>query len=240
MKPLIRATQLEQFRRFISDKYEYMTEQDVINTCTGVFEGNVKTRIGSALHSIVENGTDVITMSIPAGVRQFTYYGKPCSEPVQLGKVVSIERNNIIFDEGQIALILNYKKSYPYAFHEQRKQKDYGKVVITGCADMIDGSEIRDIKTKFSAPSDDDYIDSYQWRIYCDLFEADRFSFDLFEFEDYSETKHLYDVRGLNLRQHDPIVVYPYEHMHQDILNLIDDFVDFAKSRNFYDSLTKI
>ena len=59
-KPLIRVTQLEAFRRYI-EQSEYanyeITEQSVIESITGVFEGNTYTKIGSAFHKIVEEGT---------------------------------------------------------------------------------------------------------------------------------------------------------------------------------------
>lgn len=45
---------------------------------------------------------------------------------------------------------MDYRNEHPDAFHEIRIYKDFGDAVITGCADMIDGIEIRDIKTKYS------------------------------------------------------------------------------------------
>ena len=59
MKPLIRVTQLEAFRKYIeqSDYASYeITEQSVIDSITGVFTGNFYTKIGKVFHKIIEEG----------------------------------------------------------------------------------------------------------------------------------------------------------------------------------------
>lgn len=52
LKPLIRVTQLEAYRKYI-EQSEYanyeITEQSVIESITGVFAGNEYTRIGTAI-----------------------------------------------------------------------------------------------------------------------------------------------------------------------------------------------
>ena len=56
MKPLIRATQLEAFRKYIeqSDYASYeITEQSVIDSISGAFEGNTYYIIGKSFHNIV-------------------------------------------------------------------------------------------------------------------------------------------------------------------------------------------
>jgi galactose mutarotase-like enzyme len=62
MKRLVRVTQLESFRKYITGDEDrdlfVVTEQDVINSITGVFTGNECTRIGTAFHRIIEGNTD--------------------------------------------------------------------------------------------------------------------------------------------------------------------------------------
>lgn len=76
LKPLIRVTQLEAYRKYI-EQSEYanyeITEQSVIESITGVFAGNEYTRIGTAFHSIVETGKPVCD-KVSAGERTFLYY----------------------------------------------------------------------------------------------------------------------------------------------------------------------
>ncbi len=217
-KPVIRVTQIEEFRKFITNSierdYYEIPEQRVIDTIKGKFKGNEYTRIGSAFHSIVETG-------------------EPRNVDPKEGCVIDIDDHGVRFNTKQVQVALDYRNEHPCAFHEIRKYKDYGRAIVTGCADMIDGIELRDIKTKYSKVSDSDYIDSCQHRFYLDIFNADVFHYDLFIFEDYKLDKHGYDVRGLELKRHDPpITCYRYPDMEDDNLALVNAFMDFAESRN--------
>lgn len=242
MRPLIRVTTIEAFRKYM-EQSEYanfeITEQSVIDSITGVFDGNSYTKIGQAFHKIVEEGTPQCE-KIEAGERTFLYYGKDKKEPVPCGRVFDIEGNKVILDVPQCKVALAYRNEHLDAFHEIRLYKDFGDAVITGCADMIDGVEIRDIKTKYSYPSDADYINSCQWRFYLQLFNADVFHFDLFIFEGYDKDKHGYDVRGLPLKRYEPsITCYRYDGMEQDNMNLLHSFLEWAEYRNLTKYLLK-
>lgn len=237
MKRIVRATQLEKFRRWISDKYEYETEQGVIDSITGEFKGNAYTWIGTAFHSIVETGKHK-TEKVDAGERTYIYYGKEQKESVPCGRKFNIDGNDVILDIPQCKVALEYRNEHPHALHEVREFMDFGEVIVTGQADMIDGLEIRDIKTKYSYPSDIDYIDSAQSHIYMQMFGADTFHYDLFIFEDYKIEKHGTDVRGINLMRYDPpITVCRYNGMEEDNLRLIGEFVDWAKHKNVFEEL---
>lgn len=238
MKPLIRVTQLEAFRRYMSGQYDYVTEQSVIDSITQEFTGNEYTRIGTAFHSIVETG-QLVCEKVPAGIRKFTYYGKETEEPVPCGRRFNVDGYGVTMDVPQCKVALDYRAEHPLAFHEIREYKDYGEAVVTGCADMIDGTEIRDIKTKYSTQADADYINSCQWRYYLQLFGADVFHFDLFIFEGYDKDRHGYDVRGLHLTRREPITVYRYPGMEQDNTNLLHQFLDWAEYRGLTEYLMK-
>ena len=228
----VRVTLLESFRRFISDDYPYETEEKVIDSLTKTFEGNDYTRIGTAFHSIVETGCPQCE-KVPGGVRHYTYYGKEKSENIPEGRKFSYGNGDAVLDINQCKVALEYRNKYINAFHEIREYKDYGRAVVTGCADVIDGIEIRDIKTKYSPISDKDYIDSCQWRFYLDLFEANVFHFDLFEFKGYDKDKHKGDVRGLPLVPYSPsITCYRYPQMELDNAALLNEFIDWVEYRN--------
>lgn len=233
-KPLVRVTMVEAFRRYIEqsehDGYD-ITEQSIIDSIAGEFQGNQYTRIGTAFHAIVETGCQPCELA-PAGYRTFTYYGKEKQEPVAEGRTFDIEGYKVTLDLAQIKVALDYRYQNIEAFHEIRKYKDYGRAVVTGCADVINGVQLRDIKTKYSTPSDKQYYDSCQWKFYLEMFGADIFDFDLFTFEGYKLDKHGYDVRGLPLIPHTPpIRVYRYEGMEQDNLNLLNQFLDWCDYR---------
>lgn len=233
-KPVVRVTTIEAFRKYIEqseyDNYE-IAEQSVIDNITQEFTGNEYTRIGTAFHSIVETGKPQCTIAA-AGERKFLYYGKEQTEPVPVGRTFDIEGHAVTLDTKQCKVALDYRNEHPDAFHEVRTFKDYGDVIVTGCADMIDGTEIRDIKTKYSRINDTDYINSCQWRFYLDLFGADTFHFDLFAFEGYNLEKHGYDVRGLELTRYQPaITCHRYGKMDEDIDNLLRSFWEWAEYR---------
>lgn len=222
-KPLVRTTAIEAFRRYLAngdnDYYE-ITEQSVIDSVTGEFEGNEYTKIGTAFHGVVQ-------------------YGERFGFPTEGGYEFNIDSNEVRLSHEQRKIALDYRNEHPNAYHEFRGYKDYGRAIVTGCADMIDGVEIRDIKTKYSTPSDADYINSCQWRYYLDIFGADVFHFDLFVFNGYKKEKHGYDVRGLELTQHTPpITCYRYPEMENDNLALLNQFMDWTEARGLTEYLT--
>lgn len=238
---LVRVTQLESFRKYLDgdeDRDRFVTtEQDVIDSVTGVFTGNEYTRIGTAFHRIVEGDTKGVE-KIGEGVRTFLYYGKEVQEPVPAGRKFNIDGYDVCLDVPQCKVALAYKDEYPDAFHEVREFSEYEGIMVTGCADMIDGFEIRDIKTKYSQPNDADYINSVQWRFYLEMFGSETFHFDLFCFDGYNKEKHGMDVRGLPLtRYNPPITCHWYNGIHQDNRNLVSEFIKWAKCRDVYDLL---
>lgn len=222
-KPLVRTTAIEAFRRYLAngdnDYYE-ITEQSVIDSVTGDFKGNEYTKIGTAFHGVVQ-------------------YGEQFGFPIDGGYEFCIDGNEVRLSDEQRKTALHYRIEHLGAYHEFRGYKDYGRAIVTGCADMIDGVEIRDIKTKYSTPSDADYINSCQWRYYLDIFGADVFHFDLFVFNGYKKEKHGYDVRGLELTRHTPpITCYRYPEMENDNLALLNQFMDWAETRGLTEYLT--
>lgn len=234
-KPLARVTQIEAFRRYLHqseyDNFE-ITEQSVIDNITGEFQGNEYSRIGTAFHSIVETGHPQCVVAAPSE-RHFTFRGQPQTESLPEGRTFNIDGFPVTLDTAQCRVALRYRDEHPYAIHEFREYKDYGDIIVTGKADMIDGTELRDIKTKFSPIRDTDYINSCQWRLYLDMFGADTFHFDLFSFEGYHLERHGYDVRTLTLSQRTPaITCHRYERMTQDIDILLSQFLEWATKRN--------
>ena len=240
-KKLIRVTQIESFRKFITgdedrDKF-VVTEQQVIDGITGVFTGNELTRIGTAFHRIVEGDTEGVE-KVEEGFRTFLYYGKEVQEPVPKGRKFNIDGYDVVLDIPQCRVALKYKDEFPDAFHEIREYMDMGDFVITGCADMIDGFQIRDIKTKYSQVFDSEYTNSAQWRLYLEMFGAETFHFDLFQFKGYDKSKYGMDVRGLELMRYEPaITCHYYKGMEEDNRCLIDEFIKWTKIRGVYDLL---
>lgn len=224
-KRLVRVTQLEKFRRFIVEHSEYDTEQSVIDTLTGDFKGNEYTRIGTAFHKIVEGDT--------AGCKKIAR-----TETELPGREFDIDGFPVKLDINQCKVAVAYRDRFPNAFHEIREYMDFGDIVVTGCADIINGFEIRDIKTKYSPIKDEDYVGSCQWRLYMELFGVEDFHFDLFQFVGYDKEKHGHDVRGLNLKPYEPsISCHWYNRLEEDNRLLIKDFLDWIRLRDLTDVL---
>lgn len=205
----IRVTQIEAFRRFIEGE-PYSTEESLIESWSGVFKGNEYTRIGTGFHLLVEKGD------------------------ISVNNTLKIDEIPIIYNSEQVQTALSYKDEIKGCFHEVRMSKKYlinsDEITVSGTCDVLHGLLIRDIKTKYSdVRSIDDYIRSYQWRIYCDMFGIERFIFDVFQFVGYDKDKNGYDVSGLEIKRHDPIECLWYHKMNDDIHYLLYQLVEYVK-----------
>lgn len=204
---IVRVTNLEKFRRFRDGVSSFDTEQSVIDTISGVFVGNNKTFIGSAFHSIIEKG---------------------------------VHNSNVIFNLNQIEIALKHKENiYPF-IPEIRQNKDFetnfGIITLSGAIDVLQGNQIRDTKTKFSSPEYLEYFDSYQWRIYLSIFGLDRFYYDIFEFIGYKD-EMLLDVSGCGIKQHDPYECLRYDNLETDIIQLLNEFMEWVCFRKLQNLL---
>jgi hypothetical protein len=224
----ISVTSLEAFRRYIAGVSQFDTEANLLDVLSGRFEGNEFTYIGSAFHSIVEHGEEAYRVA-------------------DGGYVLEVDGYAVLMDGLQVATALQYKHEYPAAFHEVSFGMDFldGRfpLHVSGRLDLPHGDDIRDIKTKFSAPKGvndcpaEGYIDSCQWRLYLQMTGADRFYFDVFQFDGYDKTKHGLDVRGLKLTRTEPIECLRYDAMEQDNRQLVDEFREYIHTKNLYNIL---
>jgi hypothetical protein len=206
----VRCTQLEAFRRFIEGE-PYATEEALLESFSGVFKGNEYTRIGTGFHQFVEHGDKSVNCTL------------------------KIDDIPIIYNQRHIDVALRYKAEITPCFHEVKMMKSYniGELIqVSGTCDVLQGLIIRDIKTKYSdLRSIEDYTRSYQWRLYCDMFEVPDFSYDVFQFVGYDKEKNGYDVSGLEIKRHDPIDCLTYSTMIDDIHKLLHEFKDYVHYR---------
>lgn len=220
----ISVTSLEAFRRYITGASVFDTEDRLLETLSGRFEGNEYTRIGTAFHSLVEDGIRAISESNDA--QDAMIYG---------------DAYNVWMDANQVQTALNYRKTLSGAIHEVPIGMEFTDGLfplwVSGRIDLLQGNDIRDIKTKYSHGVASDYIDSAQWRLYLQMTGADRFYYDVFEFRDYKKEKHGLDVRGLKLTRTDPIECLRYERMEQDNRQLVDEFREYIMYKNLLDIL---
>lgn len=210
----ISITTLESYRKMLSGKDEWTTQESFIQDLKTPFQGNAYTRIGSAFHAIVEQGESVI------------------EELPDMGKFrVTVEGWPVIFNEEQVAMALKYRSKLPHAFHEEWVGREFDTpampIWVNGRVDVLHGIFVRDIKTKYSKIEYDDYAESAQWKFYLDLTGLDTFYFDLFEFPSYKIDRHGYDVSTLGIRPYGAIECIRYEGMEKENHQLVCDFTDF-------------
>ena len=214
---LIRVTQLEQFRKYLTFS-SYVSEQDVIATLSGEFKGNNKTRIGTAGHRIVESGNNALvadthnnTFIIPIDDEYYARYSNT-----------------------QVQTLRCHREALNGSFHELKHGKTYQTayypVHIGGTQDIIHGITIRDTKFVFRNPDPYNYWNSCQWKFYLEFLGLDVFYFDLFEFKGYKDTM-LLNVSDLDLVPHEPLQCIRYKAMEQDNRLLVETFVDWVETK---------
>lgn len=94
-------------------------------------------------------------------------------------------------------------------------------VTLVGKVDAIHGRKIYD--HKFTARFDADrYLDSYQWRIYLELFGADAFQWNIFVALESAPKNYL-------IRDFHDLTMHRYPGMRDDVERAVANFVRFAR-----------
>jgi len=113
------------------------------------------------------------------------------------------------------------------SIREMKATRDY---LIDGCAvtlvgkvDGIHGKRIDDHKLteRFDAEK---YLDSYQWRIYLEVFDADEFRWNVFEGRPTIEGGKDYIIRAVH-----PLRMHRYPGIGEDVERELHRFVSFAR-----------
>lgn len=103
------------------------------------------------------------------------------------------------------------------------KEFTVGDVVATvvGKVDAMHGRWIADHKftVRFDA---DRYLNSYQWRLYLDIFDADEFRWNVFEAIESAPRNYL-------IRNFHPLRIHRYPGMAEDVAREVAEFVQFAR-----------
>ena len=135
-------------------------------------------------------------------------------EVCQPGDFETIEANGYTFllPDAEIALP---------AIRELRAYKAYGDLTVTGCVDCLEGKRIEDHKTT-GRVDHERYLAGYQWRFYLDIFEADRFRWNVFPIREIKPK--VYQVS-----QPEILEVCRYPGMHEDCARLAADYLEFAR-----------
>ena len=109
---------------------------------------------------------------------------------------------------------------------EEKKEKDYGGVIVSARCDRVMGKIIADDKTtsQFDAES---YMDKFQWRFYLDMWEADVFRWHVWEVREVKT--QVPDVNCWDVYNHHLLTQYRYNGLADDCRKLALDFKEFAQ-----------
>jgi hypothetical protein len=117
---------------------------------------------------------------------------------------------------------------------EQRSFRDYGDLRVTGKVDAIEGGRITDYKLIINHQVEgEQYMDSYQWRYYLDIFGAH--AFDYVIFEAHQEADDIFRIKDVH-----KITQYRYPELHQDCANLAAEFLAAAQQSQELRSIASV
>ena len=109
-----------------------------------------------------------------------------------------------------------------FPIREIRRQKNYGGIIVSGKVDGLSGHHIMDHKaaTWFDAER---YFRKYQWRYYLDIFNANRFTWYVWEMEKHEDDPMVFTVRDLHVLEQ-----YRYPELWKDCHDLAQRLKSFT------------
>lgn len=189
-----RVSHVEAFRQWEAD--EESDVGDLVKKIAGGFEPSDAMRAGTAFHRALELASTGLTVdSLEAEGHRFLFRG---DFEVQLSPVRELRASKTYVVDGR-------------------------PIVISGQLDQIDGKRVDDHKTT-SRFDPDRYLAGFQWRLYLDIFGADRFRWNIFEMAATDEPK-VYEV----FAQH-RLEQFRYPTMRSDCEALVERFARFTRT----------
>lgn len=201
----------------------YDTEAALIDKIKGKFEGNDKTRTGSAFHKLIEG--------VYADVDGIHF--------------AEADGYTFAFTAKQAKPALDYRAQHPRMAHELDVQRIYhtafGPIQVTGRVDVIEGMAVRDIKTKYRPVDSSEYVDSIQWKFYCDMLGAPEFYYDVFEVKGFptalpnAPVIHL--PKEVEIVPFDPIHCLAYDGITAECYSTLNLFLEWVHTRDLFSNL---
>lgn len=150
-------------------RIESMTVDDMIERLLRTSKPNEQMKMGTALHSILEDPPNEIDRIERDG---FTFIFD-CDSTISIPQVREIRAEKEYITNG-----IN--------------------VVLTGKCDGITANQVDDHKLTFR-PNPENYFSSYQWWAYLDIFDADKFRYIIYSARKKGRTVTIYDVSELTV-----------------------------------------
>jgi hypothetical protein len=157
----ISTTTLESFRLFMQPDQEWMTEQSLIDTISGLFVPTAAVLLGKAYGQVLETPD---LFAVPGGYDCGGYrFALKDVDPA----LAVIDRRGVF---------------------EAKAVKAYGPHDVVAKADHLLGTHLSEFKTTGSTFDFDKYAASCQWRFMTDIFEPSRITYHVFELDDHGNS----------------------------------------------------
>lgn len=206
----INPNMLESYRLWRDPEQEWMSEAELQDTIKGVFTPNPAILLGQAFGRCIEKAEK---------------YKKTGGYAVPVR--VNDQWQMYWFSDAVMDPVLS--RFDRRGVFEAKVATQYGECLVVSKADHILGAHINEIKATTGYFNFDKYADSCQWRFYLDMFGASSLAYHVFMLDD--------ELEGIQLRGTESLKLYPYPALHQDCMNLIEDFVSYVKARGLYQGL---
>lgn len=180
------------------EKDDDIETESLINDILGRSEPSKSMLAGTAFHSILERASagDEIEEATQDG---FTFI-IGADLDIALGQIREIRSSKTYIVDGE-------------------------PIVISGQLDSITGRRIEDHKTT-SRFDPDRYLAGWQWRLYCDIFDADTFRWNVFEIAELADDPMVYEVRSLHRLEQTR-----YPELGEDCQAVVERFARFVRER---------
>ena len=160
---------------------------------------------------------------------------KPTAEPTEPMKIGTAFHTILETMEGELDEI--EQDGYKFKFdldaeitipkiQEIKAEKQYGSTTVVGKVDAIGGLMVDDHKTT-SQFKVENYADSYQWRLYLDIFGANVFRYNIFSRRENKDGVQV--IRAL-----DVLPLHRYPLLEIDVKAMVAEYAFFADIHNIY------
>lgn len=170
-------------------------------------------------------------MSLDALLERLT----PTAKPTEAMKIGTAFHTILETLEGELSAVEQDGYTFNFALDadialpdikEIKATKDYDGITVVGKVDAVSGGVIDDHKTA-SQFNPDSYFDSVQWKIYLDIFQAEKFRYNVF-------TRYV-DKQGIiNIRALDIFPLYRYPDLEDDVERIVAEYAEFAERYGVY------
>ena len=148
-----------------------------------------------------------------------------------LHKILELSDQGSIVEHNQDEFSFEFNAHIEISLPKIRELKAEQKIIVNdkavtlvGVVDGIQGNCVFDHKTTASAFDAEKYLDTFQWRIYLELFQADIFQWNVFQWREDTKKPKRYIITDFH-----QLRAYRYPDMRKDIEHEIALFLDFAR-----------